>query len=293
MSLNTKDASSIAAVLIQALPYIRRFAGEIMVLKLGGAAMKEQESIEHFCQDVTLMRLVGIKPIVVHGGGSFVNQFLAKHKINLSTEFVDGIRVTDDDTMEVVEMVLGGRINKDLVNTINHHGGRAIGVTGKDSNLIIVTPLVHANGQDYGRVGQVKTIDKDLLLDLSEQGYIPVIAPVGVGEDGRTYNINADTVAAAVAVAIKAKRLILLSDVAGILDADGKVISHLTTQSSEALLRDNSVVGGMLPKLRGLVEAINKGVASGVITDGRLPHATLVELFTDEGVGTLIEGEQS
>ncbi len=281
-----------AAVLAEALPYMRRYAGHTLVVKYGGHAMGDAAIGDSFARDVVLLKQVGINPIVVHGGGPQIAHML--QRLGIKTNIVDGLRVTDRETMEVVEMVLAGTINKQLVSAINAEGGCAIGLTGKDGRLIEARKLVHTRVEagvrteiDLGFVGEPQRIAAKVLDTFRQSDIIPVIAPIGVGSHGETYNINADTVAGAVAAAVKATRLLLLTDVAGVLDADKKPISELTAATARRLIAEGVINGGMIPKIETCLEAVDGGVEAAVIVDGRVPHAILLELFT-EGAGTLI-----
>jgi len=275
--------------LIEVLPYIKKFYGKTMVMKYGGSAMVEGELREAFAMDVVLMRYVGIKPVVVHGGGPQIGELL--RKLGKESVFVGGMRVTDPETMEVVEMVLG-KVNKDIVSLINRHGAKAVGLSGKDGDLIRARKLSLPEYEDVdlGLVGEVERIAVEVIEALQAGGFIPVIAPVGIGDDEGTYNINADLVAGAVAAALKAEKLILLTDVEGVLDEAGELISTLTLEEAQALLDQGVAKGGMVPKLRCCLEALSGGVKKAHIVDGRVPHAVLLEVFTDAGVGTEIIG---
>jgi acetylglutamate kinase len=275
-----------AAVLAQALPYLRHYAGATILVKYGGHAMGDAGAGDPFAADVVLLQQVGIKPIVVHGGGPQIGQML--ERLGIRSRFVDGLRVTDRATMEIVEMVLSGTINKQLVAAINAAGGCAIGLSGKDGGLIHARKLRRI-GDDLGFVGEPECVDGRVLTTFRASDLIPVIAPVGVGADGATYNINADTVAGAVAAAVNAKRFLLLTDVAGVLDADRRLIGELTAAEARRLIADGTISGGMIPKVETCLHAIEGGVEAAVILDGRVPHAILLELFT-EGAGTLIRG---
>jgi acetylglutamate kinase len=281
-----------AAVLAQALPYMRRYAGHTLVVKYGGHAMADGISEDSFARDVVLLKQVGINPIVVHGGGPQIAHMLKR--LGIATRIVDGLRVTDGETMEVVEMVLAGTINKQLVSAINAEGGCAIGLTGKDGGLIEARKLVRTRIEggvrteiDLGFVGEPQRIASGVLDTFKQSDIIPVIAPIGVGTQGETYNINADTVAGAVAAAVKATRLLLLTDVAGVLDADKKLIAELTAARARQLIAEGVINGGMIPKIETCLDAVDGGVEAAVIVDGRVRHAILLELFT-EGAGTLI-----
>lgn len=295
MSLNRKSAMNIADVLTEALPYIQRFIGKTIVVKYGGNAMTDDELKASFARDIVLMKLVGMNPVVVHGGGPQIGSLLEKLKIE--SHFVDGMRVTDSATMDVVEMVLGGSVNKEIVSMLNQNGGKAIGVTGKDGSMIRARKLkVERNSPelktpeiiDIGHVGEVVSIDKQVIEVLQDGGFIPVIAPVGVGENGESYNINADLVAGKVAEVLKAEKLMLLTNVAGLLNKSGEVLTGLSTRQVDELIEDGTIYGGMLPKIQCAQDAVKGGVTSSHIVDGRVPHAVLLEVFTDEGIGTLI-----
>lgn len=295
MSLALERARSIAHVLIEALPYIQRFRGKTMVIKYGGNAMVEQALKHSFARDVVLMKLVGINPVVVHGGGPQIGQLLGR--LGKATEFVQGMRVTDSETMDVVEMVLGGLVNKEIVNLLNRHGGGAVGLTGKDGDLIRARKLLLRRDApeldapeiiDLGHVGEVESIDVGVVDMLLRGDFIPVIAPIGVGEDGFSYNINADLVAGKVAEVMQAEKLLLLTNTPGILNAAGKLIPEVDVTGVEELVRQGVIQGGMLPKVQCAVEAVQGGVRSAHIIDGRVEHALMLDLFTDEGVGTLI-----
>lgn len=295
MSLTNASASNVAHVLTEALPYIRRFQGKTVVIKYGGNAMVDDELKSGFARDVVLMKLVGINPVIVHGGGPQIGQLL--ERLGKESRFIDGMRVTDSETMDVVEMVLGGLVNKKIVNLITHHGGRAVGLTGKDGDLIRARKLTIRRDDpeldvpeiiDLGHVGEVESIDAGVVDMLTSGDFIPVIAPIGVGEDGHSYNINADLVAGHMAEVLKAEKLLLLTNTAGLLDKQGKLLTGLKVDDVNRLIEDGTVHSGMLPKVRCALSAINTGVKAAHIVDGRVTHAVLVELFTDEGVGTLI-----
>ena len=275
-----------ATVLAQALPYLRRHAGRTILVKYGGHAMGERAAEDTFARDIVLLKQVGINPIVVHGGGPQIGQML--QRLGVKSNFVDGLRVTDRETMEVVEMVLAGTINKQLVTAINSAGGCAIGLSGKDGSLIRARKLTR-NGADLGFVGEPEHVEERVLATFRESDMIPVIAPIGVGAAGETYNINADTVAGAVAAAVKASRFLLLTDVPGVLDANKQLISELTAAEARRLIAAGTISGGMIPKVETCLSAVDGGVEAAVIVDGRVPHAILLELFT-EGAGTLIRG---
>ncbi|MDO9622228.1 MAG: acetylglutamate kinase [Moraxellaceae bacterium] len=294
MALTRDSALNIAKVLTEALPYIQRFAGATVVVKYGGNAMTEPELEHSFARDIVLMKTVGLNPVVVHGGGPQIGDLLKK--IGKVSEFIDGMRVTDGETMDVVEMVLGGLVNKSIVSLINRNGGRAIGLTGKDANLIrarrMTLSRMDETGMsqivDIGQVGEVAGIKTDVLELMFKSDFIPVIAPVGVGDDGHSYNINADLVAGKVAEALGAEKLILLTNIPGVMDKNKQVLTGLTTQDVDALIADGTIYGGMLPKIACALDAVKSGVRSAHIIDGRVPHACLLEVFTDEGMGTLI-----
>jgi acetylglutamate kinase len=299
MSLDRAEALNIAQVLTEALPYIQRFIGKTIVVKFGGNAMVDPLLRESFARDVVLMKLVGMNPVVVHGGGPQIGALLAK--LNIHTEFVDGMRVTDAQTMDVVEMVLGGSVNKEIVSSINRNGGKAIGVTGKDGQMIRARKLTVSRYSpeldvseivDIGHVGEVDQIDTEVLQVILGSNFIPVIAPIGVGEDGSTYNINADLVAGKLAQVMLAEKLMLLTNVAGLLDKQGNILTGLTTVQVDGLIADGTISGGMLPKIRCALDAVTSGVTSAHIVDGRVPHAVLLETFTDEGMGTLITNKR-
>lgn len=293
MSLNQGEAGNFARILTESLPYIQRFTGKTFVIKFGGNAMTDPELHESFARDVVLMKLVGMNPVIVHGGGPQIGQLL--ERLNIETEFVDGMRVTDERTMNVVEMVLGATVNKEIVDSIHRNGGRAIGMTGKDGQLIQARKLSGewgANGQpDIGQVGEVSSIDTDLLSVLRESDYIPVIAPVAGGPDGQTYNINADLVAGKLAEVLQAEKLILLTNVSGLLDAEGKTLTGLSTEQVQELITSGVIHSGMLPKIQCALSAVHNGVTSAHIIDGRVSHAALLEIFSDEGIGTLISNQ--
>ncbi len=277
-----------ARVLTEALPYIQRFHGKTIVIKYGGSAMREEGLRRHFAQDVVLMKFVGLHPVVVHGGGPQIGETL--RRLGIESRFVQGMRVTDRQTMEVVEMVLAGRLNKDLVQLVNSQGGRAVGLCGKDGDLIRARKMVveRAGEEDLGLVGEVARIDPAIIQAMDREGYVPVVAPIGVGEGGETYNINADHVAGRLAAALEADKLILLTDVPGVLDADGELISSLPLSRLRELVREGAVSGGMIPKVECCADAVSGGVRKAHIIDGRVEHSVLLEVFTDHGVGTEI-----
>jgi acetylglutamate kinase len=287
---------STARVLVEALPYILKYENATIVVKYGGHAMGDGQLPEHFAQDIVLMKQTGINPVVVHGGGPQIGAMLGR--LNIKSQFVDGLRVTDGPAMEVVEMVLTGNINKQIVSGINAAGGRAIGISGKDGNLVMARKLARTRidpatrtpvDVDLGFVGEPDKINTEVLKTLINSALIPVVAPVGVGPKGETYNINADTVSGAIAGAIAAERLILLTDVAGVLDREGKLIPKLNAAEARQLIHDGVITGGMIPKIETVIDAIEGGVKAAVILDGRIPHVLLLELFTEPGAGTLIE----
>jgi acetylglutamate kinase len=290
MSLNRTDAEQFARVLTESLPYIQRFTGKTIVIKFGGNAMTDPELHESFARDVVLMKLVGMNPIVVHGGGPQIGQLL--NRLGIESRFVGGMRVTDEETVDVVEMVLGASVNKEIVDSIHRNGGRAVGITGKDGELIraraLTGHLSEEGAEDIGLVGEVESVDTDILTMLANSDYIPVIAPVAGGADRLTYNINADLVAGKLAEVLQAEKLMLLTNVSGLLDGDGTTLTGLTTQRVDELITDEVITGGMLPKVRCAMGAVRAGVTSAHIIDGRVPHATLLEIFSDEGIGTLI-----
>ena len=297
MSLDPSQAKNIARVLSEALPYIQRFQGKTMVIKYGGNAMVDENLKRGFARDIVLMKLVGMNPVVVHGGGPQIGNLLKQ--IGKESQFVEGMRVTDSETMDVVEMVLGGLVNKEIVTLINRQGGKAVGLTGKDGDLIRArklhiskkTPEMEAPEIiDIGHVGEVASIDTAVVSMLVEDNFIPVIAPIGVGEDGQSYNINADLVAGKLAIALKAEKLILLTNTAGVLDKDGALLTGLKAQQVDQLIRDGVIYGGMLPKIQCALDAVRSGVHTAQIIDGRVEHAVLLEVLTSEGVGTLIMG---
>ncbi len=291
------NAGDIARVLVEALPYIRRFNGKTVVLKYGGNAMSDEALKSDFARDVVLMKLVGMNPVIVHGGGPQIGKLL--ERLGKESQFVDGMRVTDSETMDVVEMVLGGLVNKEIVTLINTHGGNAIGLSGKDAQFIRAKKLIFSRNKpeldapeiiDIGHVGEVESIDPAVVDMLIHGDFIPVIAPIGVGEDGQSYNINADLVAAKLAQVLKAEKLIMLTNTPGLLDTNGNVIPGLQVAQVEQLIDDGVIHGGMLPKIKSAIEAVNAGVGSVQIIDGRVEHAVLLEVFTDQGIGTLING---
>ncbi|WP_413520717.1 acetylglutamate kinase [Psychrobacter glacincola] len=294
MTLNLDEAKITAEVLTTALPYIQRFVDKIIVVKYGGNAMTDPALESSFARDIVLLKTVGMHPVVVHGGGPQVDNLLKE--LGRQSDRIDGMRVTDKSTMDIVEMVLGGSVNKSIVSLINKHGGSAIGLTGKDANLILAKKLMMekigedgiAVPVDLGFVGDVVSVNKDVINMLIASNFIPVIAPLGVDSEGNTYNINADLVAGKVAEFLQAEKLMLLTNIKGVLGRDGEVVTGLTPKTVDSLIEDGTISGGMIPKIQCALDAVRSGVKSAVIVDGRVPHATLLEIFTNEGVGTLI-----
>ena len=284
-----------AGILAEALPYIQRFHGRTIVIKYGGNAMTDENLKHCFARDVVLLKLVGMNPVVVHGGGPQIDDLLKR--VGKQGLFVQGMRVTDRETMDVVEMVLGGQVNKEIVSLINQHGGKAVGLTGKDGNLIRAKKLLMPNQDkpgdliDIGQVGEIVAIDPSLIALLDTGAFIPVIAPIGVGSAGETYNINADVVAGKIAEILKAEKLILLTNTAGVLDANGKLLTGITPREIDGMVQDGTLSGGMLPKIASALDAARNGVRNVHIIDGRVEHALLLEILTDEGVGTLIKSK--
>ncbi|KZE29711.1 N-acetylglutamate kinase [Crenobacter luteus] len=290
----TTAASEKALILAEALPYIRRFYGKTIVIKYGGNAMTDEKLKEDFAKDVVMLKLVGLNPVVVHGGGPQINEML--ERVGKHGEFIQGMRVTDQETMDVVEMVLGGQVNKEIVSLINQHGGKAVGLTGKDGHFIRAHKLFLKGGDegdliDIGRVGEIDDIDPSLVSLLDSQDFIPVIAPIGVGSDGEAYNINADLVAGKLAETLKAEKLILMTNTPGVLDKQGKLLTGLSAAEVDALFADGTIHGGMLPKISSALDAAKNGVNSVHIIDGRVAHALLLEILTDAGVGTMIRAQ--
>ncbi len=292
MSLSDSLAGQRATILAEALPYIRRFYGKTIVVKYGGNAMTDEGLKHSFARDVVLLKLVGMNPVVVHGGGPQIDDLLKR--VGKKGEFVQGMRVTDAETMDVVEMVLGGLVNKEIVTLINQHGGRAIGLTGKDGSFIRARKLLvpsqdnESEMLDIGQVGEVTAIDPEIVALLETREFIPVVAPIGVGSDGESYNINADLVAGKLAEVLRAEKLILLTNTPGVLDKNGKLLTGLTPKQVDELFADGTIHGGMLPKIASALDAAKGGVKSVHIIDGRVEHALLLEVLTDAGVGTLI-----
>lgn len=284
-----------ANILIESLPYIKEFYNKTVVIKYGGHAMVDEELKKNFALDIILMKYIGINPVVVHGGGPQINKFL--DKMDIKSNYVQGMRVTDGETMDVVEMVLVGKVNKEIVGLINYHGGKAVGLSGRDGDLIQAKKMqvmksLAENAPpeliDLGRVGEVTKVNPEVLVTLDKEDFIPVIAPVGVGDDGSSYNINADFVAGAVAAQLKAEKLILLTDVEGVLDTEGKLVSSMTNGEADEMIASGVAAGGMIPKIKCCQEALAQGVGKSHIVDGRIEHAVLLEIFTHEGIGTEI-----
>ena len=294
MSNDTEPALK-AQILAEALPYIKRFHGKTIVVKYGGNAMTEPALQKSFAHDVVLLKLVGMNPVVVHGGGPQIENLLAR--VGKKGEFVQGMRVTDAETMDLVEMVLGGQVNKEIANLINQHGGKAVGLTGKDGNFIRAKKLMMENKDapgdliDIGQVGDIVSIDPSLIALLDTGDFIPVIAPIGVGSEGETYNINADVVAGKIAEVLKADKLVMLTNTPGVLDQAGKLLTGITPRQIDDMVADGTLSGGMLPKIGSALEAARGGVKNVHIIDGRVEHALLLEILTDEGVGTLIKSK--
>jgi len=292
MPISPTDATHKAQVLAEALPYIRRFHGKTIVVKYGGNAMTDEKLKHSFARDVVLLKLVGMDPVVVHGGGPQIDDVLKR--VGKKGEYIQGMRVTDRETMDVVEMVLGGLVNKEIVNLINQHGGRAIGLTGKDGSFIRAKKMLVQNKDnaaemlDIGQVGEIQSIDPEVISLLESREFIPVVAPIGVGEDGQSYNINADLVAGKLAEVLRAEKLILLTNTPGVLDKNGNLLTGLTPKQVDGLFADGTIHGGMLPKIGSALDAAKSGVKSVHIIDGRVEHALLLEVLTDQGVGTLI-----
>ena len=295
MTVNQQTAAQKAQILAEALPYIRRFHGKTIVVKYGGNAMTEPHLQKSFAHDVVLLKLIGLNPVVVHGGGPQIEQVLAK--LGKKGEFVQGMRVTDAETMDVVEMVLAGAVNKDIVTLINQAGGKAVGLTGQDGAFIVAKKMMLPNKDkpeemlDIGQVGEIASIDPSVISTLEEGGFIPVVAPIGVGIDGESYNINADLVAGKLAEILRAEKLVLLTNTPGVLDKSGNLLTGLTPKRVDELVADGTLSGGMLPKISSALEAARSGVKSVHIIDGRVEHALLLEILTDEGVGTLIRSK--
>ncbi|MGZ8271387.1 MAG: acetylglutamate kinase [Methylophilus sp.] len=293
--LNQSTAAKKAQTLSEALPYIKRFFDKTIVIKYGGNAMTDEHLKQCFAQDVVLLKLVGMNPVVVHGGGPQINEML--DKLGKKGEFIQGMRVTDDETMDVVEMVLGGQVNKEIVNLINRHGGKAVGLTGQDGNFIHAHKLLMEDMNDptkmidVGQVGEISGIDPSIINFLDSGDFIPVVAPIGVGKDGETYNINADVVAGKLAEILNAEKLILLTNTPGVLDKNGELLTGLTPKQIDEMVADGTLSGGMLPKISSALDAARSGVKAVHIIDGRVEHALLLEVLTEEGVGTLIKAK--
>ncbi|SET35219.1 N-acetylglutamate kinase [Nitrosomonas marina] len=292
MSISQSSARDKAKILAEALPYIQRFHGKTIVVKYGGNAMVEENLKQGFARDVVLLKLVGMNPVIIHGGGPQIDLMLKR--VGKQGEFIQGMRVTDAETMDVVEMVLGGSVNKDIVNLINRHGGKAVGLTGKDGAFIRAKKMLVKDRDkigewiSIGQVGEIESVDPSLITLLDSQDFIPVIAPIGVGENGESYNINADLVAGKLAEILRAEKLILLTNTPGVLDKNGQLLTGLSAQRVDELFADGTISGGMLPKIGSALDAVKKGVKSCHIIDGRVEHALLLEILTDQGVGTLI-----
>jgi acetylglutamate kinase len=288
----TDKKSHVAEILVEALPYIQALDSKTVVIKFGGNAMVDEALKSSFAQDIVLLKQIGVNPVIVHGGGPQIGKLL--EQIGKKSRFIEGMRVTDNETMDVVEMVLGGQVNKQIVSLINRHGGRAVGLTGKDGGLITARKMKldgdDAANLDLGQVGEVESIDPSVVAMLDDDDFIPVIAPIGVGRDGAAYNINADLVAGELARVLGAEKLLLLTNTPGVLDPDGNLLTGLTSAETENLIADGIIHGGMLPKVRCALNAVNAGVKTGQIIDGRVKHSVLLELLTDSGVGTLIKG---
>jgi acetylglutamate kinase len=293
--LNQTTAAKKAKTLAEALPYIKRFFDKTIVIKYGGNAMTDEHLKECFAKDVVLLKLVGMNPVVVHGGGPQINEML--DKLGKKGEFIQGMRVTDEETMDVVEMVLGGQVNKEIVNLINRHGGKAVGLTGQDGNFIHAHKLMMEDKDDptkfidIGQVGEISAIDPSIINFLDTGDFIPVVAPIGVCKDGETYNINADVVAGKLAEILNAEKLILLTNTPGVLDKNGELLTGLTPRQIDDMVADGTLSGGMLPKISSALDAARSGVKAVHIIDGRVEHALLLEVLTDEGVGTLIKAK--
>ena len=279
---NTSQSVSAAGTLAQALPYIQRYDNAVIVVKLGGHAMDDGKALANFARDIVLMKQCNVNPIVVHGGGPTIDEFLSK--MHIETKFIDGKRVTDGEAIPIIEMVLSGKINKNIVSAINQEGGKAVGLSGKDANLLVCEP----DKPELGFVGNPVKISPEILNNFLESDFIPVVAPIGVGTEGQTYNVNADTAAGSIAASMKADRLLLLTDVSGVKNKEGDILTKLTTQDLKTLIDDGTIVEGMIPKVQTAITASENGVRATVILDGRAPNACLLELFTDHGAGTLI-----
>lgn len=287
----TVNKSSVAEILIEALPYIQALDQKTVVIKFGGNAMVDEQLKSSFAQDIVLLKQVGVNPVIVHGGGPQIGKLL--EQIGKESHFIEGMRVTDNETMDVVEMVLGGLVNKQIVSLINSHGGRAVGLTGKDGGLINARKMkltkADAGNRDLGQVGEVDTIDPAVVKMLDDDDFIPVIAPIGVGKDGASYNINADLVAGKLASVLGAEKLLLLTNTPGVLDPEGKLLTGISARETDSLIEQGIIHGGMLPKVKCALDAVKSGVKTSQIIDGRVKHSVLLELLTDSGVGTLIK----
>lgn len=282
LKANTTDSVSTARTLSQALPYIQRYDGAVIVIKLGGHAMTDSDAMTNFAQDIVLMKQCNLNPIIVHGGGPAINNFL--DKMNIKTNFLNGKRVTDKESIPLIEMVLSGSVNKNIVSAINSQGGKAVGLSGKDANLMICEP----DNPKLGFVGNPTQVNPEILKNFLESDFIPIVAPIGVGVDGQTYNVNADTAAGAIAAALSADRLLLLTDVDGVKNKNGEILTKLSIEDVKNLIKNRTISKGMIPKTETAIKALEDGVRAAVILDGRTPNACLLELFTDYGAGTLI-----
>ena len=290
-----KDWLNNADILTGALPYMQKYNGSIIVIKYGGNAMADSDLVESFCNDIVFLKQSGLKPVIVHGGGPQIGSML--ERLGIKTKFESGMRITDEDTLEVVEMVLAGRINKNIASKINSSGGKAVGISGKDGSMIVAEKLTKQNGSnesniekiiDLGYVGFPKKINNTIIETLIEDDFIPIIAPLGIGVDGKTYNINADTAAGAIASSLKSKRLLILTDVEGVIDSNNNLLEEVNGKKIDEMIESGEVSGGMIPKLNTCLDSVNNGVDAAVIVDGRVKHAVLLELFTDHGAGTLV-----
>ena len=290
-----KDWLNNADILTGALPYMQKYNGSIIVIKYGGNAMADSDLVESFCNDIVFLKQSGLKPVIVHGGGPQIGSML--ERLGIKTKFESGMRITDEDTLEVVEMVLAGRINKNIASKINSSGGKAVGISGKDGSMIVAEKLTKQNGSnesniekiiDLGYVGLPKKINNTIIETLIKDDFIPIIAPLGIGVDGKTYNINADTAAGAIASSLKSKRLLILTDVEGVIDSNNNLLEEVNGKKIDEMIESGEVSGGMIPKLNTCLDSVNNGVDAAVIVDGRVKHAVLLELFTDHGAGTLV-----
>ena len=290
-----KDWLNNADILTGALPYMQKYNGSIIVIKYGGNAMADSDLVESFCNDIVFLKQSGLKPVIVHGGGPQIGSML--ERLGIKTKFESGMRITDEDTLEVVEMVLAGRINKNIASKINSSGGKAVGISGKDGSMIVAEKLTKQNGSnesniekiiDLGYVGFPKKINNTIIETLIKDDFIPIIAPLGIGVDGKTYNINADTAAGAIASSLKSKRLLILTDVEGVIDSNNNLLEEVNGKKIDEMIESGEVSGGMIPKLNTCLDSVNNGVDAAVIVDGRVKHAVLLELFTDHGAGTLV-----